>query len=123
AWHLSQGHGFTVDGMHITNGVQPLIALLYVPFFFIAGADKMLGLRLTFILNAMIEVGSVYLVARLIKAMMVPRDDLTWWQSPVTVGAALWAGLLPLFIHNMNGLETGLYSLLLLGATLCYHRL
>src|SRR5206468_10721576 len=67
--------------------------------------------------------GSVYLVARLIKAMMVPRDDLTWWQSPVTVGAALWTGLLPLFIHNMNGLETGLYSLLLLSATLCYHRL
>src|SRR5438046_880086 len=46
AEHFAHGEGFTCDGKQPTNGVQPLIVIFYAPLFMIAGADKLLALRL-----------------------------------------------------------------------------
>ena len=40
AYHIAQGHGITADGVHPTNGIQPLIVFLYVPFFAIADGER-----------------------------------------------------------------------------------
>src|SRR4051812_4770097 len=52
--HLAHGEGFTADGMHPTNGVQPLIVILYTPFFFFTH-DKWLAIRLIFGLIALLD--------------------------------------------------------------------
>ncbi len=35
AWHAAQGHGFTFDGMHHTNGFHPLWQVMLIPFFWL----------------------------------------------------------------------------------------
>jgi hypothetical protein len=114
AHHLANGFGLSVDGRHLTNGVQPLIVFLYVPFFWIAGADKWLAVRLTFILFAVLNVVSMYLMAAIVRC--IAREDSprrTVLRASV-VAAGLWACLFHLIQHNSNGLETGLYACLIL---------
>ena len=67
AYYLSLGEGITADGVHPTNGIQPLIVFLYVPFFAIADGDKWLALRLIFILIALLEAASLIVLAKLLK--------------------------------------------------------
>src|SRR5689334_9995136 len=59
AEHFAHGEGFTCDGKQPTNGVQPLIVIIYTPLFLVAGADKLLALRLGFILTALFDSLSV----------------------------------------------------------------
>lgn len=123
AYHLSQGHGLTADGVHKTNGIQPLIVFLYVPFFAIAGEDKWLALRLIFLLIAVIESISIVVLAKLLFALTKgARDDLPEWQKPWIVGPFLWTVLYPLMWHHANGLETGLYAMFILLSLLVYYK-
>ena len=120
ARQIALGHGFSVDGVHPTNGVQPLICLLYAPCFWIAN-DKWLGLRLTFIVSGLVQFASVILIGRLLSQLRENTDGVSsLWQSSSVIGALLWILLAPLFIQNVNGLETGLVALLIL-ASLSYY--
>ncbi len=123
ARHLALGHGFTVDGVHPTNGVQPLICLLYAPGFWLPG-DPSVGLRFTFAVGALLQTTSTilfgFLLARLRKnsdKMPAPRVSIS---APIA-GAFLWTIIAPLADQNGSGLETGLVSLLLL-CTLFYYQ-
>jgi len=69
AEHFAHGEGFTCDGKQPTNGVQPLIVILYAPLFLIAGANKLLALKLGFILIALFDSLSVILIARLVRLL------------------------------------------------------
>lgn len=121
AYHIAQGNGITADGIHLTNGIQPLIVALYVPFFAIAGEDKWLALRLIFILIAALEVASIMILALLLKRLScVNEDEVVWWQTPWIIGPAMWTFLYPLIWHHTNGLETGLYALMILSAMYAY---
>ncbi len=115
ARHLALGQGITADGVHLTNGIQPLLVFLEVPFFWIAGDDRWLGVRLSYILFAFLSAASVWLAARIMSRLRItpdePRSPLT---DPVIICAVIWAFTFPLFALMMNGLETGLYSMLLL---------
>jgi hypothetical protein len=126
AWHLAHGDGMTADGKHFTNGIQPLIAFLYVPIFYFS-PDKLTGLRLTILLNSIIEVFSVYvlaqLVARLRRKTLPPDSGEPAWRSAPIIAAALWMLLFNLLRQTMNGLETGLYSFLILLSFLLYQKL
>jgi hypothetical protein len=123
AYHLANGQGLTSDGVHPTNGIQPLIVFLDVPLFAIAGADKLLGLRLTILLEAIIDTLSVYLFALLIARLRKkPEDEPTWRSAPI-IGAFLWTVLFNMIRQTMNGLETGLFSMLILVCFLVYSRM
>lgn len=119
ARQLALGHGFSVDGVHLTNGVQPLIVLLYAPLFYLFGDDRFLALRSSFVLNALIDVCAVYLFALVIRSLermsnrTTASERSTFFTAPI-IGAVLWTVLMQVLIQTMNGLETGLYSLLLL---------
>jgi hypothetical protein len=117
AYHMAEGHGITADGIHPTNGVQPLIVYLYVPFFATTHGDKWLALRLIFILITLIEVASIIVLAHLLKRLScVEEEEVPWWQRPWIVGPMMWTFLYPLLWHHANGLETGLYALMILSS-------
>ncbi len=113
--HFAHGEGFSVDGIHSTNGVQPLIVVIYAPLFLIAGSDKLLALKLGFILIAIFDCLSVVFLARIVRLLQKkPEEESLPWTSPPIIACILWAGLYSIFVRTGNGLETGLYSLLLL---------
>lgn len=122
--HLAHGDGLTIDGVHPTNGIQPLVTYLYVPFFAIANGDKLLAIRLCFILIAIFDAIGVYLIAKLI--LLLARretEEKNVWLRPPIVAAWLWTFLYSIFVHNANGLETGVYATFLLASIYFYARL
>ncbi len=124
AEHFAHGEGFTCDGKQPTNGVQPLIVILYAPLFLIAGADKLLALKLGFILVALFDSLSVIFIARLVRTLQKkPSAEDSPWKSPPIIAAILWAGLYPIFVHTGGGLETGIYSTMLLASLYWYAKL
>lgn len=120
AWHLALGHGFSVDGIHPTNGVQPLITILYTPFFYLIH-DRWLALRWTFVLNGLIVAADTvmiaFIVASLRRSSAAPRIS----ESAPVIAAAIWALSMSFLLQNTNGLERGL-TLVLLMASLLVHR-
>jgi hypothetical protein len=117
ARHLALGHGFSVDGVHPTNGVQPLICLLYAPFFWLT-PDRWTALALTFLLEAALQIAGTILLAELLSRIAIVRDEEKRRYSPPVIGAIIWTFSQQLLIHNTNGLETGLVAVLLMAATL-----
>jgi hypothetical protein len=117
ARHLAMGQGLTVDGVHATNGVQPLIMLLQSLCFLITGGDRLSGLRLCYVLAAIINAAFIWAMAWLIKSM--ERKDtgglpvIKWWQSPVVIAAAMQTFIFSLFSKHVNGMETGLNALMI----------
>jgi len=114
AHHLATGHGLSVDGVKPTNGVQPLIVFFYVPFFWLAGADKWLAVKLTFILFALLNVLSMFLIAGTVRHLARESAPKRTIMRASLIAAGLWAFLMHLVQHNGNGLETGLYAALIL---------
>ncbi len=150
ARNAAAGHGFSVDGIHLTNGFQPLIVLLYTPIFWLCGprmighADSWLAIRWTFVLNGVIAALTVWALAHLIRSCErekpktereksktereKPKTDgekvtLPWGLTAPVLGALLWTGSISIFAQMAGGLETGLYSLLLCVSMTLYARL
>ncbi len=124
AEHFAHGEGFTCDGKQATNGVQPLIVVLYAPLFLLAGADKLLALKLGFILIALFDSLSVIFIARLVRTLQKkPTDEDSVWKSPPIIAAILWAALYPIFVHTTGGMETGIYSVMLIASLYYYAKL
>jgi hypothetical protein len=110
ARNLARGLGLSVDGIHPTNGLQPLIAYIYAPFFMLGGDDRWLGLRLTFIPLAIIDTISCFLVYSIVRRLdRTARSSIT-----AIVASIVWFVAYPVWSETMNGLETGIYSCLLL---------
>jgi len=124
AEHFAHGEGFTCDGKSPTNGVQPLIVIIYTPLFLVAGADKLLALRLGFILTALFDSLSIVFIAKLVRILQKkPDEEIRAWKSPPVIAAFLWATLYPIFVHSGAGMETGIYSVLLLSILYYYAKL
>ncbi|HET6402927.1 MAG TPA: hypothetical protein VFH95_16205 [Candidatus Kapabacteria bacterium] len=118
AKHFAAGQGFSVDGLHLTNGFQPLVVLLYAPIFWLCGTNAWLAVRWTLILNGVIAALFVWAVAAFIRT--IERAPNPKSVSIPVVAAALWTFTYPLFVQMANGLETSLASLLLLIALILY---
>ena len=111
ARNLAKGLGATWDGTHLTNGFQPLIVFLYTPLFAIAGNDSWLAIRYSFILNGIIAASSVWVLAAAVRSL--EKEPRTSMSIPL-LAATLWTFSILLFLNTTNGMETGLYSLLIL---------
>jgi hypothetical protein len=110
--NLATGNGLTIDKSHLTNGIQPLIVFLNTPCYYIGAPDKWLGLRLTFILSALIDCFSLIVLYKLLQRVYITTSDS--WASPAMIGAILWAFSYPLIAQTMNGMETGILTLFIL---------
>lgn len=105
AAHLAAGDGLTIDGVHATNGVQPLICYLYAPIYWGVSGDRMAALRWVTLLQSLIFVGATFAVAWFFQSCMRNSDrrrEVYW------LAAALMAWSIPLLNQLLNGLETGL---------------
>lgn len=107
ARNLSLGNGLSIDGVHWTNGFQPLFTLLCSVFYFLTPPDDLLTpLRMLTALQAFLFVVSAMLfgsiLGRLLPASIVVK------RSVRLVGTICFLLSDFLFVHAFNGLETGL---------------
>lgn len=120
ARNMAIGEGMSVSAGTIpTNGVQPLIAFIFaVPYWFSDG-DKVSSLISIHLIHAAIALAAVFAIRRFASHILAPRDAAPIWAWGVGV---LWF-LGPLLLrHSMNGLETGLYTLVALTTLLVFAR-
>lgn len=117
---LAAGLGPSVDGHHLTNGFQPLVTLLYTPIFCLSSSDSWLAVRWTIVLNGLIAAASVIAAANVAHALACANGRPQSRFSAGIIAAFLWTCSISLFHQTTNGLETGLYSLLLL-AVMWWH--
>jgi hypothetical protein len=106
SYNLAHGEGTTIDGSTLTNGFHPLFVFLAVPLFILAGNDKVLAVRLVFVLEWVLYTGTALLLGRVVRDFIASDDEgrrsLTTWLAAVLY---LSAGLV--FLQHFNGLETG----------------
>ena len=100
ARNIAHGMGPTFDGVHLTNGFQPLYVFLLVPIFLIAGDGPSLPVHLALVMSALFTVGTAYLLYRLVARRA---------SAAAALGAtAAWAFSPIVTRQSANGLETAL---------------
>jgi hypothetical protein len=113
--HLGAGRGMTFDGHSLTNGFQPLSTFLGALPFWAAPADPILGIRIFLVFS---------FACTLVVAWMVGRLTRVAGGRPATAALASAVYLMsPLSLsHDMNGLDTGCSTILLIASVLYYAR-
>lgn len=120
ARNMAIGLGMSVsEGTIATNGVQPLATFLFALPFLATGGDKVTSLAGIHLIQAGIALAALFAVRRFALRLLAPRDPASVWPW---AAALLWF-LGPISLrHSMNGLETGLYTLVLLLTLLVFAR-
>jgi hypothetical protein len=101
AQNISEGHGSTFDGIHLTNGYHPLWLLVCIPIFALARFDLVLPLRLLAVLTGLLQIATSILLYRVVKrAVSAPAGILAacYWSFSTYV---------LLFLYK-TGVESGL---------------
>ncbi len=105
ARNLALGLGMTCDGIHPTNGFQPLYVFLAAPLYWLFPGDKALPVHLTLSALSILSVFTGFLIFKLVKLLANEKAALfavlLWCLSPTVIE------------FELNGLETGLYVFLL----------
>ena len=111
ARNMAIGLGMSVsDGTIASNGVQPLATFLFAIPYALTGGDKVLGVAGVQVISAVIAVVGIFTVRSFMRLVLAPYDDHPLWPWLL---AALWFVSPHLLMHTMNGLETGLYTVML----------
>lgn len=101
ARHVTEGIGFSFDGINLSNGFHPLWMLVCIPVFALARYDLILPLRLLVLVMAVFNAGTAVVLFRLCKRFI--KVELAG------LLAVLWA--FSFEIHRLTtkeGLETGI---------------
>src|SRR5262245_4025278 len=112
ARNLARGAGATSDGLHPTSGFQPLYTLLLVPFYRWFPHDPILPIHLALTLLALSGALTGWFIFRMIRRFASRRASM--------FALLLWTFSPALLVSGANGLETGLFGLLL-AATLDFY--
>lgn len=120
ARNMAMGLGMTVsDGTIPTNGVQPLATFLFALPYVLTDGDKVTSLVGIHLLATAFAVGGAFAIRAFAARVLRSQTEDPFWPWMV---ALLWF-LGPLLLrHTMNGLETGLYSFVLILALLQFFR-
>jgi hypothetical protein len=112
ARNIALGHGMSIaDGNIPTNGTQPLMTFIISGIFLLTGGDKVLSIKLIIILQWLIAAGSSYLLWNLGLRLLKNHPD---GNKISVLAAAVWYASPVILKHTMNGLETGLYALVVI---------
>jgi len=112
AWNIAEGKGFSYNYGIKTTGVQPLAAMVYsVPGYLVQslGGDKYDFARAIIILSALLQIAFAFLVYKLALGILKAPDKGLYFLISICVVLLNFKVLL----NFANGLETGLYLLLL----------
>jgi len=120
ARHVALGDGVTADGVHDTNGFQPLWVALNVPLYVVAGGDRIGGLRLSQVLSTLLWLAFVVLLA--LQARAIARRHGGEGTLAAAAAALVAAGSVGIFRLFHNGLETGTVLVVLAAAVLLLDR-
>lgn len=105
ARNIATGSGPSFDGVHLTNGFQPLYVGLLVPIYLIAGDDASLPVHMALVMSALFTVATAFLLYRLVarraSAIAALAATTAWAFSPIVTR------------QSANGLETALSVLML----------
>ncbi|MFN2121272.1 MAG: hypothetical protein ACK2T0_12870 [Anaerolineales bacterium] len=107
AQNISEGHGSTFDGIHLTNGYHPLWLLICIPIFALARYDLILPLRVLAFVIGFLQVSTAILLYRLV------RDSIS---APAAVlAASFWcfSSYVLVFLYK-TGVESNIALFLLL---------
>lgn len=113
ARNISLGHGMSVsEGTVPTNGTQPLITFLWAGCFSLAGGAKEVGVLLVLVSSVLISVLAAWWLYKLGRELLGDAPDA----GPIAaVAASAWFASHLIVSHTMNCLETGAYTLVVLG--------
>jgi hypothetical protein len=117
---VALGDGVTADGVHDTNGFQPLWVALNVPLYVLAGGDRIAGLRLSQVLSTLLWLAFVVLLA--LQARAIARRHGGEGTLAAGAAAVVAAGSVGIFRLFHNGLETGTVLVVLAAAVLLLDR-
>jgi hypothetical protein len=124
ARNIALGNGLsTAAGTIPTNGVQPLATVLFAALFAVAGGSKTGGVALVTVFSTLVVAAAAFLLFRVARRYYAPifGDAPTPAAAALAVGAAaMWFIAPQITSHSMNGLETGVYYLAILGALSFY---
>ncbi|MDB5036204.1 MAG: hypothetical protein JWQ98_3445 [Chlorobi bacterium] len=114
---LARGTGLSVDGVHPTNGVQPLICFLDAPLFALSNGNDFLALRLALFLQIIIMGCAVFAIARFVTTLLNDEHERrrVFW-----LVAMILAWSYTIVNGLLNGLETGL-AVTITFVTLAYY--
>ncbi len=70
AQNITEGHGSTFDGIHLTNGYHPLWMLICLPVFALARFDVILPLRILVIITGILQTATSILIYRLVRSLL-----------------------------------------------------
>lgn len=116
ARNVALDRGITIDGLTWTNGFQPLFTFVAAAGFALAGGDTILGLRVFFVLAALVHIAGALLVAHLAQNYAGKDDRIAGPLAALGYLAAIKA-----YNDFYTGLETGL-QLALYAAIWALHR-
>jgi len=112
ARNMALGRGFSVsDGLIPSNGTQPLAALLYTLCFMCVAGDKLQGLYYVVGVQVVTSVLTAMLLFVFVRRYLYKGPYRT---IVALLAACLWYAGPSSIVHTQNGLETGLYALLIL---------
>jgi hypothetical protein len=120
ARRIGMGDGITIDGVHHTNGIQPLWSFLCAPLYTLAGGDRIVGLRLTQLLGTVLWLAFATLLAA--HARDLARRHGLRGDFAAAAAAITALGSVSVFRVFHNGLETGLLLVVLCAAVLVLDR-
>jgi hypothetical protein len=98
ARNLATGLGPTFDGVHLTNGFQPLYVFLLVPVFAIAGDDPVLPVHVALTYLSILGTLSAVVLFVLLRRYV--------GRALALLGAGFWLLSPTIMRHDLNGLET-----------------
>ncbi len=118
ARNMALGHGMSIaDGTIPTNGTQPLTTGIWAVGYWIVGGDKIKGIIFVILLQFIMASLAAVILWQGGKRILHNSPHAgtiaalaagTWYASPILVG------------HTMNGLETALYSMCLIGIAMLF---
>ena len=107
ARNIAAGAGITIDGVHLTNGFQPLFTFLQAGAFRLAGGDEVLAMRLVMVLAFLFHLGGAVLAALIARDAWPARFGAAERQARIWLTALLYLAAPLMLNHAYNGLETG----------------
>jgi hypothetical protein len=106
--NLALGNGLTIDGVHTTNGFQPMFTVICALAYLPTGADSITSLRLVLLISWLVSVAAALTVGDLAAALVPPVRA----RAARVLATLAWVGCGYTFFQHFNGLETGLALLL-----------
>ncbi len=105
ARNLALGLGMSIANGEIpTNGTQPLMTFVWALFYWLVDGDKLNGIIIVHIFQALCACASAYLIYQLANRLL-PKS--VWRQTASLWVAALWFSSQESLVHTMTCLETG----------------